>query len=154
MRAQPSRTHAERERKGPCPAPTLYLPAGPGSAGFLIFPGLDGDKLVVLLTAALVWPILILLKARRDDAHLVPPARGWRRPERIAEEIARQSPILIPVEPQAIRAYISIVKRRIRQAAEAMGQTQIPELFEHRRSLGVRLVTDQLEVIDGTSREE
>lgn len=147
------RTRADSEQEQ-LPSFTLYLPAGPLSPGFLIVTDEADGKIVVSLSGALVGPILALFQARKDDAHLVPPAQGWRLPQMIADAISRRSPCLIPVEPQTIRRYVSLARRKIAAAARAAGRTEVPELFEHGRGLGIRLATDQLEVIDATTREE
>ncbi len=134
------------ERAAP-PDPTLFLPAGPGRDGFLMLGLDDGSVLPVPLTAAKARLIAALAEALREDAAVVWPARGWRRPERLARMMAGDD---YPVEAQTVRAYLSQITRRIRKAAEAAGRPGPPELLERRRTIGVRLACEDFRVIDGT----
>src|SRR5437868_3374901 len=96
------------------PDPTLYLPAGPAGDGFLTLSLDDGSLLAVPLTAAKARLLAALAQALREDAALVGPVRGWRRPERLARMVAGDA---CPVEAQTVRAYLSQIKRSVRAAA-------------------------------------
>jgi hypothetical protein len=133
--------------RAPAPDPILYLPAGPGRDGFLVLGLPDGSVLPVALTAAKARLLVALGQALEEDAELVWAARGWRRPERLAEVVAGDD---YPVEAQTVRAYLSQIKRSIRAAAAASGKGLPPPLLEHRRSIGVRVGCEHFQVIDGT----
>jgi hypothetical protein len=62
----------------------LYRPAGPDRDGFLVLGQEDGSELAVPLPAAKARLLAALAEALREDADLVWPVRGWRRPERLA----------------------------------------------------------------------
>ncbi len=129
------------------PDPTLYLPAGRDRDGFLLLGLDDGSLLPVPLTAAKARVLVALAEAQREDAALVWPARGWRRPERLAQMMAGDA---YPVEAQTVRAYLVQLKRSIEEAAAAAGKPAPPPLLEQRRSIGVRLAGERFQVIDGT----
>jgi hypothetical protein len=129
------------------PAPTLYLPAGLDRDGFLLLGLEDGSLLPVPLTAAKARVLAALAEALREDAALVWPVRGWRRPERLAVLMAGDA---YPVEAQTVRAYLSQIRRGIEAAAAAAGKKAPAPLLEHRRTIGVRLGCEQFQVIDGT----
>jgi hypothetical protein len=130
--------------RAPAPDPILYLPAG--RDGFLVLGLADGSLLPVPLTAAKARLLAALAQALREDAALVGPLRGWRRPERLARMVAGDA---YPVEAQTVRAYLSQIKRSVRAAAHAAGK-KAPPLLEHRRTIGVRLGCEGFQVIDGT----
>jgi hypothetical protein len=137
----------ETSGRAPAPDPFLYLPAGPGRDGFLFLGLEDGSLLPVPLSAAKANLLAALAGALREDAGLPGAARGRRRPERLARLVAGDA---YPVEAQTVRAYLTQIKQRIREAAEAAGKGQPAPLLEHRRTIGVRLGCERLQVIDGT----
>src|SRR5207248_821866 len=95
---------AQPPGRAAAPDPTLYLPAGPDRDGFLVLGLEDGSELAVPLTAAKARLLAALAEALREDADLVWPARGWRRPERLARMTAGDG---YPVEAQTVRAYLA-----------------------------------------------
>jgi hypothetical protein len=131
----------------------LYLPGGLQAPGFLIFSCMPGGrKVTVGLSAALVRPIAALHAAMRQDADVVAPARGWRRPAVLAEAIAEMDPLLLATTAQTVRAYICRIKGLIRQAMAEQGAAGELALFEQRRGLGVRLAAVNLVIADRTQR--
>lgn len=126
--------------------PVLYLPSGRNNPSFLIWALRPEARITVPLKAAFTRVIVELHFAWLEDAGLEIPARGWRRPERLAEAIALTTGY--EVEAQTIRAYLSQTQRLIREVVREVGRDiPVPNLFEHKRGLGARLAVAGLQFI-------
>lgn len=131
-------------------SPLLYLPAGRQRRGFLMFSSSPTEEACIELRPAYVRLILALAQAMDDTRRLPPPARGWLSAAQIVKAIADQDDRSIPTEDATIPHYVCEINQLVRDKAVKAGWTAIQGLIEKRDRLGYRLVTDALQVIDGT----
>ena len=121
----------------------LYLPGGPENDGFLFLDLVNGDRISIDLTPPKIRMLLVLAEAvQSDSATIPPPARGWRRPERLIELIHQAFPNTHRVEKETIPHRVSQLKAAIHEAVQAVRpQEPVPALLENRRGYGYRLAT-------------
>ena len=127
------------ERSDHVSALAIYLPNGRTKGGFVVATSSDRSKTIVYVTAGQVRLLLAALDAMKEDRDkgLEPEMRGWRRLEALAELSA--DPESWVAEPDSIRKSLRRIETRVTL-----------RIFERKRGLGVRIITDDHDVM-GTS---
>jgi hypothetical protein len=133
--------------------PTLYLPAGVDNGGFLFIPVRDAlgrpDTLSVKLIPHLARTVYALYDAMQEDSQILPEARGWRRPEKLARLIERHSGW--PIAKQTVLGYLTNLQKCVQEAARRRDgpAIEVPVVIERERSFGARFYSTELNIIDG-----
>jgi hypothetical protein len=121
--------------------------AAAGSSAVLEVTTASGHRVVADLDARHARTLRVLQDAFEEDVAAPAALRGLRHPRRIAEELDPQPMGYTPGIP-AIRAYLSQIRRRLRDASAKLG---IPSPIIHKsvRLAGVRLLQSiEIEYLD------
>jgi hypothetical protein len=126
------------ERSPHIVALAIYLPNGRAKGGFVAATSADGSKTIAYVTAGQVRLLLVLLHAMDEDRKkgLEPEMRGWRRLEALAK-LAADPESWVP-EPDSVRKALRRIENRVGR-----------RLFERKRGLGVRIITEDNDVLGG-----